>query len=93
MTFGGATIAQPYRIVELMNPGRIPNIMILIGTNKELQELGRGRISMGINDGMPIYHYPAEVQMRDTDRLHRSDELENFVTDGQEEQPKGHQME
>ena len=33
MGFGGATIAQLYRMVELMNPGKIPNIMILIGTN------------------------------------------------------------
>ena len=33
MAFGGATIAQLYRMVELMNPGRIPNVMILIGTN------------------------------------------------------------
>ena len=33
MGFGGATIAQLFRMVELMNPGRIPNIMILIGTN------------------------------------------------------------
>ena len=33
MAFGGATIAQLIRMVELMNPGRIPNIMILIGTN------------------------------------------------------------
>ena len=33
MTFGGATIAQLFRMVELMNPGRIPNIMIRIGTN------------------------------------------------------------
>ena len=33
MAFGGATIAQLYRIVELMNPGRIPNVMILVGTN------------------------------------------------------------
>ena len=33
MTFGGATIAQLFRMVELMNPGRIPNMMILIGTN------------------------------------------------------------
>ena len=33
MAFGGATIAQLFRMVELMNPGRIPNIMILIGTN------------------------------------------------------------
>ena len=33
MAFGGATIAQLYRMVELMNPGRIPNAMILVGTN------------------------------------------------------------
>ena len=31
--FGGATKAQLYRMVELMTPGRIPGIMILIGTN------------------------------------------------------------
>ena len=34
MAFGGATIAQLYRMMELMNPGRIPNVMILVGTNK-----------------------------------------------------------
>ena len=33
MAFGGATIAQLYRMVELMNTGRIPNVMILVGTN------------------------------------------------------------
>ena len=33
IAFGGATIAQLFRMVELMNSGRIPNIMILIGTN------------------------------------------------------------
>ena len=33
MAFGGATIAQLHRMVELMNPGRIPNVMILVGTN------------------------------------------------------------
>ena len=33
MAFGGATIAQLYRMVELMNPGRIPNLIILVGTN------------------------------------------------------------
>ena len=33
MAFEGATIAQLYRMVELMIPGRIPDIMILIGTN------------------------------------------------------------
>ena len=30
MAFGGATIAQQFRMVELMNPWRIPNIMIHI---------------------------------------------------------------
>ena len=33
MAFGGATIAQLYLMVDLMNPGRIPNVMILVGTN------------------------------------------------------------
>ena len=33
MAFGGATIAQLFWMVELMNPGRILNIMILIRTN------------------------------------------------------------
>ena len=33
MAFGGATIAQLYRMVELMNQGRIPDVMILVGTN------------------------------------------------------------
>ena len=33
MAFGGATKAQLYRIVELMNPGRIPSVMIQVGTN------------------------------------------------------------
>ena len=33
MPFGGATIAQLYRMVKLMNPGRIPNVMSLVGTN------------------------------------------------------------
>ena len=33
MAFGGAMIAQLFCMVELMNPERIPNKMILIGTN------------------------------------------------------------
>ena len=33
MVFGGATIAQLFRMVELMNPGKIPNVLILVGTN------------------------------------------------------------
>ena len=33
MAFGCATIAQLYRMVELMNPGKIPNVMILVGTD------------------------------------------------------------
>ena len=37
MAFGGATMAQLFRMVELMNPGRIPNVMILVGTNNILR--------------------------------------------------------
>ena len=33
MAFGSATIVQLIRMVELMNPGRLPNATILIGTN------------------------------------------------------------
>ena len=33
MAFGGATLAQLFRMVELMNPVRIPNVMTLVGTN------------------------------------------------------------
>ena len=33
MAFGGGTITQLFRMVELMNPERIPNVMILVGTN------------------------------------------------------------
>ena len=33
IAFGGATIAQLFWMVELMNPGRIPKVMILGGTN------------------------------------------------------------
>ena len=33
MAFGGATKAQLFWMVELTNPGRIPNVMILVGTN------------------------------------------------------------
>ena len=33
MAFGGGTIAQLFRMVELMNPGRIPNETIQVGTN------------------------------------------------------------
>ena len=37
---------------------------------------------MGTNDGMPIYHYLAEVQICCTDRLHRPDEHENVTPKG-----------
>ena len=42
MAFGGATIAQLFWMVELMNLGRIPNIMILIGTNNVSRDSDEG---------------------------------------------------
>ena len=46
MAFGGATIAQLYRMVGQMNPGRIPNVMILVGTND---------ISRGSDEQEPLW--------------------------------------
>ena len=37
MAFGGATKAQLFQMVELLNPGRIPNVIILVGTNNILR--------------------------------------------------------
>ena len=72
MAFGGATIAQLYRMVELMNPGRIPSVMILVGTNDIW--IRRAGSTVGINDGVFVHHSLAEVQLRGTDRLHGANE-------------------
>ena len=62
MALGGATIARLFRMVELMNSGRIPNIM-------------------GVDDGVPIHYSLAEIQVRGTDRLHRTHEHKNVDSD------------
>ena len=36
---------------------------------------------MGIDDGMPIHYSLAEIQVRGTDRLHRTNEHEQFDID------------
>ena len=48
---------------------------------------------MGINDGMPIHHDMAEVSLRGTDRLNRTDEHDNAIVDRKKTQWNGHQME
>ena len=62
-----------------MNPGRIPNIMILIGTNN---------VSRGSNEEdaqwesmMVCRNSLAEIQMCGTDRLHRTNEHKNNDVD------------
>ena len=42
MAFGGAMMAHLFRMVELMNPGRIPNVMILVGTDSILRKRHNG---------------------------------------------------
>ena len=82
MAFGGATIAQLYRMVELMNPGRIPNVMILVGTN----EISRGSDEQEVNDGVFVYYPLAEIQLRSTDRLqcaHEHEKLDRSMTKAQ----------
>ena len=44
MEFGGATVVQLYRMVELMNPGRIVDLMILIG-QRILNNVSRSSVS------------------------------------------------
>ena len=36
---------------------------------------------MGVDDGMPIYYSLTEIQVRGTDRLHRTHEHENVDSD------------
>ena len=36
---------------------------------------------MGTDDGVPIHYYQAEIPVRGTDRLHRTDEHENVDID------------
>ena len=36
---------------------------------------------MGVNDGVPVYYYLVEIQLRDTDRLHRTHDRENVDSD------------
>ena len=77
MAFGGATIAQLYRMVELMNPGRIPNVMILVGRN----DISRGSDEQeALRESMMVFvYYPlAEIQLRGTDRLHCANEHEKL---------------
>ena len=48
---------------------------------------------MGIDDGVPIYYSLAEVQVRCTYRLHRTDEHENAEIGGKEAERRGYQVE
>ena len=59
-----------------MNPGRIPNVMILVGTNDISRGSGRAGSTMGVNDGVFVYYPLAEIQLRGTDRLHCANEYE-----------------
>ena len=48
---------------------------------------------MGIDDGVPIHTSLAKIQLRGTDRLHRTDEHENVDIDRKEAQRRSHQVE
>ena len=50
MAFEGATVAQLYRMVELMNSGRIVDVFILIGTIK----VSRSSDSEGVHSGVHV---------------------------------------
>ena len=80
MAFGGATIAQLFWMVELMNSGRIPKIMILIGTNN----VSRGSDEEEAQwESMMVCLFTILWQKFKcgTDRLHRTHEHENVDID------------
>ena len=43
MAFGGATVAQLYQMVELMIPGRIADVKILIASNELSRSSDNGK--------------------------------------------------
>ena len=92
MAFGGATIAQLFRMVELMNPGRIPNVMILVGTNN----ISR---SSDVEDALwesiivCLFTTLAEVQLRGSDRLHCANECKEFDCNREKAQRRSGQVE
>ena len=64
MAFRGATIAQLFWMVELINPGRIPNVMILVGTNNVSRSSVEEEAQMGVDDGVPIYYTTLWVKFK-----------------------------
>ena len=67
-----------------MIPGRIPNIMILLGTNNVSRGSNEEEADVGIDADVPIYFSLAEVQVSGTDHLHRTNEHENADIGGKE---------
>ena len=45
---------------------------------------------MGVDDGVPFHCSLAEIQVRGTDRLHRTNEHKNVESGGKAAQRKGH---
>ena len=88
MVFGGATIAQLFRMVELMNPGRFPKVMILVGTNNisTTSDEEEAQWESMVNDGVPIYYSLAEIQLRGTDRPHCTNEHEDVDSNSEKTQ-------
>ena len=78
MAFGGAIIAQLYRMVQLMNPGRIPDIMIRISSNNVSRSSDEEEAQW---ESMMFHQDMTEISMRGTDHLHRTDEHENAIVD------------
>ena len=75
MAFGGATIAQLVWMVELMNPGRIPNVIIPVRTNNVSRSLDEEVAQW--ETMMVCLFFLAEIQLRSTDRLHCTNEHED----------------
>ena len=93
IAFGGATIAQLYRMVELMNPGKIPNVMILVGTN----DISRGSDEQeALWESMMVCLFTTlwqKFSCAGTDRLHCANEREKSDSIRKKAQRGSHKME
>ena len=92
MAFEGATTAQLYRMVELMNPGRIPSVMIQVGTNN-ISRSSDEEEALGIDDGVLVNYSLAEVQLRGTDRFHCAYECKKLDSGRKKAQRRSRQVE
>ena len=84
---GGATAAQLYRMGELMNPGLIVDLTVIIDTynvSRSSEWLVCLSASLPIYASVPIFCGMAEISVLGTDRLHNPHESRDTTSSCEE---------